>query len=162
MPDRYNLAFQQLISLRAQQIKADASREISDRRHRCFNQTPIICVEGKLKDLNQKLTDAVGADGSLTVSPSRALSLNVEAQSILTALRGLGVKDANTERLAQIYLRATGGEFTDLSGIAASIRGSDEYLDQRRVDRLTAAGKMEDIPEFQRRKPNAPQNALAP
>jgi len=149
LPDRYNLAYQQLVSLRAQQIKSDASREINDRKSPCFRLTPTVCVEEKLQRINQRIIDSIGPDGNLTVSPSRALALNVEAFATLTALRGLGVVDPNTERLTEVYLRATRGEYSDLSGVARAIQGTTEYLDERRVDRLAATGKTEEIPNFE-------------
>lgn len=151
LPDRLNLAQQQLISARAEQLKGEAAREANDKKNRCFRKSPSMCAEMKLSDVRRRLAEAIDDDGSLKISPSAVLALNVEAQAILAAMSGLGVRDENTERLTQVYLRATGGESSTLSGVAAAINGAEDYLAKRRVDRLQASGKSEDIPQMKKK-----------
>lgn len=150
LPDAYNVAQQQLVSLRGQQIRAEFDRAVADKKNRCYKKSPVICGEQRLSELSQKLTDTIGDDGSLKVTPNRALELTLESQAVLTAMSGLGVKDADTERLVQIYLPATDGQSTNLSGVAASIQGTDLYLERRRVDRLSSVGKSDEIPQLKR------------
>lgn len=145
LPDQLNLAFQQLVFDRAQQLKADVARNTQDKKHRCHRIDERICLEISMRRIAGQMSEALNDDGSLRVSPSRALALNVEAQALSTALAGLGVKDDEAQRLTQNYLPS--GDSNSVMGFAASIQGLNEYLERRKVDRLSAAGKTpEDIP----------------
>jgi hypothetical protein len=88
LPDAYNVAQQQLISLRAQQIRAEFDRATTDKKNRCFKKSPMICAERRLSELSRKLTETIGDDGSLKVTPQRALELTLEAQAVLAAMSG--------------------------------------------------------------------------
>lgn len=148
LPDRLNLNAQQLIHARAQQIKADIARETQDKRSRCNGVAPTQCLEVKWRKLNQQMSEAIGDDGSLKIPPARASALNAEAQAMLVALAELGARDDESSKMLQVYLPATSaGDGTTLSGLAVAVQGVDEYLERRKVDRLSASGKSDSIPE---------------
>lgn len=148
LSDQLNLMLQQSIYDRATQIKADAARETSDKTARCYRQSPILCVEWKLQTLSQKLSDGILNDGTMQFSPSRATAVNVEMQAMLAAMSGLGAKDDTLQKLIQVYLPAAqAGDSGVVNGAASTVQALDEYLAKRKVDRLAAVGKREDIPE---------------
>ena len=161
LPDHLNLAFQQLVNDRASQIKADLSREtaLKDRKAMCRNLSVTLCLERKMRKLAGDMSEAIDDDGTLRVSPSRMLQLNVEMQAMLLAADGVGVKDDETQRFIQVYFPSANTDNPTVSGVASTVQATNLYLEQRKVDRLAATGKSEENPKS-KHSPNVKQAAL--